>query len=120
MFGSPTGARILKPVFSKAGFFIGRNHVFQCLYNSKRNYGQSSNVEQRLRQHKDPDYYNSQTTKQMPGPWKLIWTQSVATRAEAMALETKIKKRGIGRYLAGPAISGTGPSQFIPKKGRTS
>jgi predicted GIY-YIG superfamily endonuclease len=58
-------------------------------------------VEQRLWQHNDPDYHHSKTTKRMPGPWKLIWTQSIATSSEAMALETKIKKRGIGRYLDG-------------------
>lgn len=32
-------------------------------------------------------------------PWIKIWTLNVATRTEALALESKIKKRGISRYL---------------------
>ena len=61
--------------------------------------GQSSNVEQRLRQHNDPEYRLSKTTKRFPGPWKLIWTQSCLNRSEATRLERDIKKRGISRFL---------------------
>jgi len=62
--------------------------------------GQSSNVEQRLRQHNDPEYRLSKTTKRFPGPWKLIWTQSCRDRSEAIRLERNIKKRGISRFLS--------------------
>jgi len=34
--------------------------------------GQSTDVERRLRQHNDPDYCLSKTTKRLDGPWKLI------------------------------------------------
>ena len=32
-------------------------------------------------------------------PWRLIWNEHVNTRAEAMALEKKIKARGAARFL---------------------
>ena len=32
-------------------------------------------------------------------PWKVVWHAEFETRAEAMALETKIKKRGAKRFL---------------------
>ena len=61
--------------------------------------GYSTDVERRQRQHNDPEYRLSKTTKHFQGPWKVVWTYKVPTRAEAMCLEKKIKKRGIGRYL---------------------
>ena len=61
--------------------------------------GQSSDVERRLRQHNDPEYRLSKTTKRFDGPWLLVWTKECKTRGEAMALEKKIKKRGISRFL---------------------
>jgi putative endonuclease len=32
-------------------------------------------------------------------PWKLVWSHEFETRAEAMALESKIKKRGARRFI---------------------
>ena len=32
-------------------------------------------------------------------PWILVWSQQCMTRAEAVQLENKIKKRGAKRYL---------------------
>ncbi|MFH1934675.1 MAG: GIY-YIG nuclease family protein [Pseudomonadota bacterium] len=61
--------------------------------------GHSSDPNRRLRQHNDPEYRLSKTTKRFEGPWKLIWSQDCQTRGEAMKLEKTIKKRGIGRYL---------------------
>jgi putative endonuclease len=61
--------------------------------------GQSSNVEQRVRQHNDPDYRLTKTTKRFQGPWKLMWSCQCDNRSDATLLERKIKKRGIGRYL---------------------
>ncbi len=61
--------------------------------------GSSDNVERRIAQHNDPDYHGSKTTKRFEGPWELVWKCELPTRAEAMALEKKIKKRGIGRYF---------------------
>ena len=61
--------------------------------------GQSTNVEQRLRQHNDPNYRLSKTTKRFAGPWKVIWTHRCDDRSEATLLERRIKKRGIARFL---------------------
>ena len=32
-------------------------------------------------------------------PWKIIWTAELSSRAEAMKLESKIKKRGAKRFI---------------------
>ena len=32
-------------------------------------------------------------------PWKIVWSKEFGTRADAMALELKIKKRGAKRFL---------------------
>jgi len=61
--------------------------------------GSTDNAERRLRQHNDPDYRGTKTTKRFRGPWKLVWKESHASRAEAMAKEKQIKKRGIARFL---------------------
>jgi len=74
-------------------------YVIQSETSGRYYCGQSGNVEQRLRQHNDPEYQLSKTTKRFCGPWKLIWTESCPNRSEATRLERKIKKRGIARYL---------------------
>ena len=61
--------------------------------------GYSNNVERRLSQHNNPEYHGSRTTKIFQGPWNIIWTQECSSQGEAVVLERKIKKRGIGRYL---------------------
>ena len=33
-------------------------------------------------------------------PWKIVWTGEFQTRAEAMKMEVRIKKRGSKRFLA--------------------
>jgi len=57
--------------------------------------GQSENFVNRLEEH------NNGETKsiKMCIPWKLVWSKQVATRAEAMMLERKIKSRGAARFL---------------------
>ena len=61
--------------------------------------GYSSDPERRLKQHNDPDYQLSRTTKRFKGPWKLAWTVECENRSDTMKLEKAIKKRGIRRYL---------------------
>ena len=61
--------------------------------------GSTNNVGRRLRQHNDPQYLGTKTTKRFKGPWKLIFTSTYASRSEAMKHERQIKKRGIGRFL---------------------
>ena len=61
--------------------------------------GYSEHVDRRLKQHNDPEYQWTRTTKVLKGPWSIIWKQKCSSRSEAVALERKIKKRGIGRFL---------------------
>jgi putative endonuclease len=61
--------------------------------------GVSDNVDRRISQHNDAQYQLTRTTKIWKGPWRAVWTQECADKSEAVVLERKIKKRGIGRYL---------------------
>mgnify|MGYP000889111320 CR=1 FL=1 len=63
--------------------------------------GSTEDVERRVRQHNDPDYHGSKTTKRFDGPWKVVWRESWETRSAAMLRERQVKKRGIGRFLEG-------------------
>jgi putative endonuclease len=53
--------------------------------------GSTDNLDRRVAQHNDPDYKGSKTTKRFKGPWKLVYTESSQTRAEAMSREREIK-----------------------------
>ena len=62
---------------------------------SKYYTGQCNDLSDRLRRHN-----SGQTPSIKHGiPWELVWSQSVVSRAEAMALEKKIKSRGAKRFL---------------------
>jgi putative endonuclease len=61
--------------------------------------GSTEDVERRLRQHNDPDYGGTKTTKRFAGPWRLVWKQEHPSRSEAMLAEKQIKNRGISRFL---------------------
>jgi len=61
--------------------------------------GQTTDIDRRLRQHNDPNYHGSKTTKRFAGPWNLVWSQACPSRSHEMKLEKKIKKRGIERFL---------------------
>jgi len=67
--------------------------------------GYSDDVQRRVNQHNDPEYRGSRTTKVLKGPWKVIWAQKCSSRSEAVVLERKIKKRGIGRYLTDTGLA---------------
>ncbi|MFC1856483.1 GIY-YIG nuclease family protein [Thermodesulfobacteriota bacterium] len=68
---------------------------------SERYYcGQTDNIGKRLRQHNDPGNTFTKTTTRFKGPWQLVQKIPCPNRTEAIKLERKIKKRGIGRYLA--------------------
>ena len=62
--------------------------------------GSTDDVERRVRQHNDPDYHGSRTTKRFEGPWNLVWRETFETRSLAMKRERQIKKRGIARFLS--------------------
>jgi putative endonuclease len=56
-------------------------------------------MDRRIREHNDPEYRSTKTTKRFEGPWEFIWVKQFETRGEALILERKIKKRGISRFL---------------------
>jgi putative endonuclease len=66
--------------------------------------GQTDDLAHHLRQHNDPEYHGSKTTKRFEGPWIAVWSQQCETRSDAMAIERKIKNRGIFRYLEGAQL----------------
>ena len=61
--------------------------------------GQTNNLDLRIKEHNDPSYATTKTTKRFKGPWGLVWSTELDDRSSAMKLERRIKKRGIGRYL---------------------
>ena len=67
--------------------------------------GQTNNLERRIREHNDPAYRQTKTTKRFAGPWRLVWSGQFEDRSAAMCKESGIKKRGIGRFL-GEEIGG--------------
>jgi len=57
--------------------------------------GSTQDLQNRLLEH------NSGETKSIQNgiPWEVIWQTQVPSRAEAMNLESKIKKRGAKRFI---------------------
>jgi putative endonuclease len=57
--------------------------------------GQTNNMEDRIMRHNSAqERFTSSGV-----PWKLVWSEPFKTRAEAVKLKKKIKKRGTKRYL---------------------
>jgi putative endonuclease len=79
------------------GYFV---YILQSETSGRHYCGQTSNLELRVAEHNDPAYRTTRTTKVFEGPWKLVWSIGVDTRALAMRQERAIKQRGIGRFLA--------------------
>ena len=57
--------------------------------------GQTCDLEDRLARHNNGESKSTKSGR----PWNPIWTAEVATRSEAVRLESHIKKRGIRRFL---------------------
>jgi len=63
--------------------------------------GHTNNFERRLYEHN-----SGQTVYSSRGiPWVLIYKEEKTDRSEATRLESKIKKRGIARYLKGIGVA---------------
>jgi len=71
--------------------------VYILFSNSIQKYytGSTQDLQNRLLEH------NSAETKSIRNgtPWEVIWQKQLPTRAEAMNLESKIKKRGAKRFI---------------------
>ena len=74
-------------------------YILQSESSSRYYCGSTDDVERRVRQHNDPEYHGSETTKCFQGPWQPVWTQEHPSRSEAMRQERRIKSRGIKRFL---------------------
>ena len=59
--------------------------------------GQTNNLEDRIRRHNNGESKYTRTGV----PWDLIKVILCSSRSESVQLESKIKKRGIKRYLEG-------------------
>jgi putative endonuclease len=81
------------PLIRQGFFMTFWVYIIQSESSGRYYCGQSTDVERRLRQHNDPEYQLSKTTKRIEGPWKLIWSRGCSDRSEATQLERKIKKR---------------------------
>jgi len=57
--------------------------------------GQTNNIEKRIERH---NLQKEKSTK-YGTPWKLIYSEKLPTRSEAMLKEKQIKKRGAKRFL---------------------
>ena len=58
--------------------------------------GQTNDIERRLKEHNDPEYFGTKYTKRYRLPWTLIHTEEFSTRSEAMKRERELKT-GKGR-----------------------
>ena len=71
---------------------------------SKNKYyvGSTNEISRRLTEH------NSKQTKstKFGVPWVIVFEKKFSTKSQAIALEMKIKKRGISRFLIDQNISG--------------
>ncbi len=79
------------------GFWV---YIIRSESNGRYYCGQTTDLLRRIRQHNDPEYRLSKTTKRFEGPWQRTWSQQVESRPEAVRLERQIKKRGIARFLS--------------------
>lgn len=71
--------------------------------------GQTNDVAKRLQQHNDPLFRGTLHTKRRRGPWKLLYTETFVTRAEAMRRERYLKTgRGREWLRAQPWFVGEG------------
>ncbi|MCW4470179.1 GIY-YIG nuclease family protein [Flavobacterium sp. MFBS3-15] len=70
-------------------------YILHSKSKSKFYAGQTNDIEDRLHRHNSGQ---NKSTK-YGTPWVLIHTIEFGSRPEAVVLETKIKKRGIRRYL---------------------
>ena len=58
----------------------------------------TDDLDRRAAEHNDPDRLRSNYTVKH-GPWKLVWSESHRSRAEAMARETQIKNMKSGTWI---------------------
>jgi putative endonuclease len=83
-----------------AGLFLGTRllffvYILQSESTGRYYCGQTNDLDRRFREHNDPAYYSSKTTKRFAGPWRLVCSNPFDNRSDAMNMETRAKKRSI-------------------------
>ncbi|WP_083766492.1 GIY-YIG nuclease family protein [Desulfosudis oleivorans] len=48
-------------------------YILQSTTTQRYYCGYTDDLDRRLKQHNDPDYHGTRTTKVFSGPWELIW-----------------------------------------------
>ena len=70
-------------------------YILKSLKHGRYYTGHTDDLDERLKQHN-----NGETRSTKSGiPWERVFERECASRAEAMQLEKKIKKRGAKRFL---------------------
>ena len=73
-----------------------RVYILRSAKTGKFYCGHTADLDDRLYRHN-----SGQSKSTVHGvPWNLVWSFETSDRSEAVLLETKIKSRGIGRFLA--------------------
>ncbi len=85
--------------YNQGAFMSFWVYILQSETSARYYCGQTDDLTRRISQHNNPGYHGSRTTKVFKGPWKLIWSEKMTSRGDAVVIERKIKKRGIRRYL---------------------
>jgi putative endonuclease len=71
----------------------------------RRYVGQTEDLERRLAEHNTPAHNVRKYTSRNAGPWRLVFSEEYATRAEAMRRE-KWLKSGVGRQWLQVTLNG--------------
>ena len=99
---APRSSVRIWPPRQKTSQFVGsfcfmKSIVYILFSESKSKYysGHTQDLDNRLVEHNSGETISIQNGI----PWKVIWTVALNSRAEAMKVESKIKKRGAKRFL---------------------
>lgn len=71
-------------------------YILQSETTGKLYTGQTSDLERRLREHNDEEIGRQRFTRKQWGPWRLLYSEEMPTRSEALKRE-KYLKTGKGR-----------------------
>ena len=66
-------------------------YILQSESSGRYYIGSTDDLDRRVRQHNDPNYHGSKTTKRFKGPWKLVHFEEYETRGAAILREKKLK-----------------------------
>jgi putative endonuclease len=69
-------------------------YTIYSIYNKKHNkiyIGQTEDIDNRLKEHNDPDNLRHAFTKKFDGNWKLIYKEEVTTRKLSLIREKQLK-----------------------------